>query len=373
MPLYISTIKTPTSSASAVFNSSAQQNRATTVWETDTLFAIPDAVADWHDRPLPLHGGESLIPTGGDQEDARPAFGRWKPMRTARRRDGDKWVQTTYWGRVREERQESLAALLTDRDHMLAQAKRLTKFAYRQPEDGVEDISGAPLSIDETKTNALGRWNHILRNVPSGPYSLLSLPLESTLDSGAPLMDLYILPDLNSAETADLNVLVDVLAGYQLVLDPSPAADFGDLAFLLDAVSERELPTPMDWSDEEVLVDPDDQPIACQYLDGDAAMQTLTLPAPASGSPATLTVREPAGSRAEAELEIALQRARLAAERLTAGARVLIEPSMRPLDAVRAAGHVWVATRVTHRWPAGQDQPETTDLQLRAVRKLEEE
>ena len=373
MPLYISTIATPPTSASAVFNSSAQQNRATTVWQTDTLFAIPGAVADWHDRPLPLHGGEPLIPPGEDQEDARPAFGRWKPMRTGRRRDGDKWLQTTYWGRVREARRETLAGLLTDRDHMLAQAARLTRFAYRQPEDDVEDISGAPLSIDETGTNTLGLWNHILRNVPSGPYSLLSLPLESTLDSGAPLMDLYILPDLNAQETDDLNVLADVLAGYQLVLDPSPSADFGDLAFLLDPVSERELPTPIDWSDEEVLVDPGGQPIACDYLDEHAQVQTLTLPAPEADSPVTLRVREPAGSRAEAELEIALQRAKLAAERLTAGARLLIEPAMRPLHAVRAAGHVWVATRVTHRWPAGKDQPESTDLQLRAVRKLEEE
>ncbi len=372
MPLYISTVRTPPSSASAVLNSSAQQNRATTVWETDTLFAVPEAVADWHDRPLPLHGGEPLNPPEGDAEDTLPAFGRWKPLRTGRRRDGEKWVQTTYWGRVREARRETLAGLLTGRDHMLAQAKRLTRFAYRQPDEDVEDITGAPLSIDGARTNTLGLWNHILRNVPSGPYSLLSLPLESTLDSGAPLMDLYILPDLNAAETNDLNTLVDVLAGYQLVLDPSPTAPLGTLAFVLDAVSERELPTPIDWSEEEVLVDPDDQPIACDYLDGDARVQTLTLPEPAADSPAALRVREPAGSRAEAELEIALQRAVLAAERLTSGARLLINPSMRPLDAVRAAGHVWVVTRATHRWPAGENQAETTDLQLRAVRKLEE-
>lgn len=360
MPVIISTVDRSPASATAILNTSVQQHRATTTW--DSAVEVPREPAEWTYRPF-----------GDDAEEI--SLGTWVPARTNRAREGQEpdapeGVQTyvTHWSRETTPQagqgERRLTQLLGNRAHMLAQAKRLTRFTG-------EDLVGPDAPLDFTLlpglgTNVLGQWNYILRNQARGAPTHDFTSLAAFLDSGELLMDL-ILEDLSDAD--DLNQMVQVLAEYQLVLDPYPA-NFGDLAFLLDAGDATELKQIADWSEEEQEdVDPATQPISCRYLpEGErmpGPLPTLVIPDASAGSP-PLPVREPADNRAEAELEIALQRARLTAEHLTAGASVLINPSIKPLDALTAYGRTWKVMRVTHRWPAGS-APEMTELQLRAI------
>ena len=378
MPVYISTLDIPPASASAVLNTLAQQNRATTSW--DSLVDVPKGAALWHDKPLPVHGGLPL----GNNED--PAFGIWVPIRTSRQREGSAWTQVTRWSRqtvpATGEGRRRLADLLKKQEHMLAQAKRLTRAVADQSIINAlltSDLSPATLVQQaiaaEPDSNALGVWNSLLLGGPKAGPVHDALAAVALANEGRLLMNL-ILADLTNAKR--LNEVVRVLADYQLCLDPAPA-NFGDLAFLLERGDPVALEQIADWSDDEDELDPATQPISCVYIDpapvvfvgnlprlSDAGQSVLTLPEPTPTSLPPLFVEEPANSRAEAELEIALQRAHLTAEHLTAGASVPLDPTIKPLDTVSAEGKVWKVTRVTHRWPAGT-APETTELQLRAI------
>ena len=253
---------------------------------------------------------------------------------------------------------------------MLAQAARLTRAVAGasvlnallpsglSPAELVQQAIAA-----EPDSNALGVWNSLLLGGPKAGPVHDALAAVALANSGRRLMEI-ILEDLT--DETRLNEVVNVLADYQFCLDPAPD-NFGDLAFLLERGDDpRAIELIADWSDEEDEIDPATQPIGCAYLDLPMGESILIRPEARAGLPPPIFVEHPANSRAEAELEIALQRAKFAAEHLTGGASVPLDTTIMPLHTVSAFHQVWKVTRVTHRWPEGS-AAETTELQLRAV------
>ena len=287
-------------------------------------------------------------------------FGLWEPARTAYSETGGNVTQTTHWQRAEDETE--LFATLTSPAFLALQVARLTEF------DLVRETGNSPTywGFDPAKTNDLARWNALLAPLPDHVGGLIyywniapanrsyDANLRAILDDGTWLLEI-IEEDL--LEATNLSEALAVLETYQIALNrggglsftgSGPTDSTGDLALVFIDGS---------FSYEQDARDPALLPIQCSYIIPGGENGELTLPATgAVGRP--LFVEEPANTEPEARLEIALQRARLAANHTRGTARVVFSPALTPLQVFTHHGDArrWQILSVEHRWPS----PETT-------------
>lgn len=344
MSITVSTLDVFPEYVEVVLATSVRQWRATTAW--DRTVAVPNRQAEF-------------VATAAD--GTVHFLGMWLPQRnitTDQRFDAgstpanQEFVQRTLWARMDSTNDMDIARQLTDPDHLAVEIARLAvDIQVGDLRTNSEDDPDAFENSVRSAGNALNVWSVILEPTLTLDQLNSALPVTRVIAADMPL------------DSTDRNEIVEVLADYQLVLDPTVGAKPGTLAFLLDVNPTRDaIPPFAEFTIEEDYIDSATQMITCRYVTEDQSIAELVLGD--AGIP--LHVEKPANSVNEARLEIELQREKLRTDHRVAGALTAFDPSWAPLTTFNHKGRVWQALRVTHRIPSG-DSPQTTEIQLRDV------
>ena len=235
---------------------------------------------------------------------------------------------------------------VVDRDHILSELKRLSRLAVV-----VDDISlvGYP-----TKgTNWMGVWNHMLRFAP-GRDPLEALPAAQSGELLANLISIDIPENIEYS----IDAVFSVLGEYQIAVD-----EVGNFEFLLDETPIKPLPKTVEFSYDIHYEPGETQAIGCKYF----------IPGQPEGTVVVGTtgdypryVKAPANSKAEATLEISLQRMRILKSESKGNAQIPLDLSWRPGDTTEREGRIWKVVRVDHSSSGGAN-PNLTTLALRGI------
>ena len=239
--------------------------------------------------------------------DGEQMGGQWWPVAVARSSGGGEMPRTVVrWGKDR--RPWGVETYLTDLDYLRGQ------------------LAG------------MGDWIAYMGDAAA---------LASALEPPGPGVDALaelLLTDM-PAPPAKIADYAKTLREYQIAIDPKSAVPALLLLDMSGADAFRVPDRVSSWERETSYTDAASARIECRYQTREGGIDTI---GDGSGSP-TLHVENPAGSRAEAWLEISLQRLSLLMESERASMTTPLDASLYPGDGIEYDDTLWIAARVEHR------------------------